>query len=383
VKPSATISITVRAKELKAEGVDVVSLAAGEPDFDTPAHIKAAAIEALERGETKYTPSNGLPVVREAIAQKLREENHLDYPADQIVMGCGAKHSLYNVFQAILDPGDEVVIPAPYWVSYPEFAHLAEGVPVAVATEQANGFRILPEQLEAAITPRTRAFVINSPSNPTGMAYDRNALEALAEVLRAHPDVAIVSDEIYERLTYDGFEHHSFAAVAPDLAARVFTVNGFSKTFSMTGWRLGYVACPDAASAKAIKCIQDQSTTGTTSFAQYGALAALQGGSACIEEMRAAFDERRTFLVPALNAIPGVECLMPQGAFYVFPSVAQWGIPTLELAMRLLDEAYLAPVPGAAFGLEGHLRVSFAISMAHLEEAVERLRAWHAKHIHT
>jgi len=381
VKPSATISITVHAKQLKAQGVDVISLAAGEPDFDTPEHIKAAAITALERGETKYTPSNGLPVLREAIAHKLQEENGLEYSPDQVVVGCGAKHSLYNVFQAILDPGDEVIVPAPYWVSYPEFTHLAEGKPVIVETAQRDGFRIAPAQLEAAITPRTRAFVLNSPSNPTGMGYDRAALEALAEVLRAYSDVAVVSDEIYEHLIYDGFEHCSFAAVAPDLYERIFTVNGFSKTFSMTGWRLGYVACPDTASAKGIKCIQDQSTTGTTSFAQYGALAALQGGMACVEEMRVAFDERRRFLVNALNAIPGVECLMPQGAFYVFPSVKAWGIPSMELAMRLLDEAYLAPVPGAAFGAEGHIRISFATSHDHLEEAVTRLQAWHAEHV--
>jgi aspartate aminotransferase len=381
VKPSATISITMRAKELKAQGMNVISLAAGEPDFDTPEHIKAAAIKALEQGETKYTPSNGLPVLREAIAEKLKAENGLDYSADRIVVGCGAKHSLYNLFQAILDPGDEVVVPAPYWVSYPEFAHLAEGVVKVVPTAQEDGFRIQPAQLEQAINERTRAFVVNSPANPTGMGYNRAALEALAEVLRAHPDVAIVSDEIYEHLTYDGFEHCSFAAVAPDLAQQVFTVNGFSKTYSMTGWRLGYVACPDNASAKAIKCIQDQSTTGTTSFAQYGALAALEGGLACVKEMHAAFDQRRRFLVAALNAIPGVDCLMPEGAFYVFPSVAAWGVPSLELTMRLLDEAYLAPVPGAAFGSEGHMRISFAIGLAQLEEAVTRLQAWHAEHI--
>lgn len=381
VKPSATISITMRAKELKAQGMNVISLAAGEPDFDTPEHIKAAAIKALERGETKYTPSNGLPVLREAIAEKLKAENGLDYSADRIVVGCGAKHSLYNLFQAILDPGDEVIVPAPYWVSYPEFAHLAEGVAQVVPTRQEDGFRIQPAQLEQAINERTRAFVINSPANPTGMGYNRAALEALAEVLRAHSDVAIVSDEIYEHLTYDGFEHCSFAAVAPDLAERVFTVNGFSKTYSMTGWRLGYVACPDRASANAIKCIQDQSTTGTTSFAQYGALAALAGGLACVQEMRAAFDQRRRFLVAALNALPGVDCLMPEGAFYVFPSVAAWGVPSLELTLRLLDEAYLAPVPGAAFGSEGHIRISFAIGLVQLEEAVTRLQAWHAEHI--
>ncbi len=378
IKPSATIGITMRAKELNAKGVNVISLAAGEPDFDTPEHVKEATIAALRDGKTKYTPSAGIPPLREAIAAKLTSENNLQYTAPQIVVGCGAKHSLYNVFQIMLEPGDEVIIPSPYWVSYPEFVSLAGGTPVIVPTDQAHDFRITPGQLAAAITPRTRAFVLNSPSNPTGMGYDRAAQEALAQVLRAHPQVAIVSDEIYELLTYRGFTHVSFAAAAPDLHQRTFTVNGFSKTFSMTGWRLGYVACPDRASADAIQCLQDQSTTGTTSFAQYGALAALKGGTECVLRMRQAFDERRAWLVAALNAIPGVRCLDPQGAFYVFPDISAWGVPSTELCLRLLDEAHVAPVPGAAFGADAHIRISFATGMDQLREAVTRISGWAA-----
>jgi len=381
ITPSATIGITMRARALNAKGVNVISLAAGEPDFDTPSHIKAAAIKALEEGKTKYTPSAGIPALREAIAAKLQRENGLQYTPQHIVVGCGAKHSLYNIFQIMLEPGDEVIIPSPYWVSYPEFVTLAGGVPVIVPAAQAHEFRITPQQLAAAITPRTRAFILNSPSNPTGMGYDRAAQEALADVLRPHPRIAIISDEIYELLTYRGFTHVSFAAVAPDLHARTFTVNGFSKTFSMTGWRLGYVACPDRASADAIQCLQDQSTTGTTSFAQYGALAALQGGLDCVAQMRAAFDERRAWLVAALNNIPGVSCLDPQGAFYVFPDISAWGIPSTELCLRLLDEAHIAPVPGAAFGAGAHIRISFATGLQQLQEAVSRLSSWAARNI--
>ncbi|MCX7846702.1 MAG: pyridoxal phosphate-dependent aminotransferase [bacterium] len=381
VKPSATIGITMRARELNARGIKVVSLAAGEPDFDTPEHIKEAAIRALREGKTKYMPSAGIPELREAIAAKLQRENGLQYSPQQIVVGCGAKHSLYNIFQVVLEPGDEVIIPSPYWVSYPELVTLAGGRPVIVPTEQENEFRLRPEQLAAAITPRTRAFILNSPSNPTGMGYDCNQQQSLAEVLREHPRIAIVSDEIYELLTYRGFRHVSFAAAAPDLYERTFTVNGFSKTFSMTGWRLGYVACPDRASAEAIQCLQEQSTTGTTSFAQYGALAALQGSVECVARMRAAFDERRAWLVEALRKIPGVSCLDPQGAFYVFPNISAWGIPSTRLCLRLLEEAHIAPVPGASFGADGHIRISFATSLEQLKEAVKRLRAWVGQHI--
>ncbi len=381
VKPSATMSITMRANELKAEGVSVISLAAGQPDFDTPEHITNAAIKALREGKTKYTPSNGIPELRKAISEKFKNDNNLNYPPDQIVVSCGAKHSLYNVFNVLLEPGDEVIIPTPYWVSYPEFVNLADGAPMFGETTQETGFRITAEQLAAAITPRTAALIINSPSNPSGMGYDRAQLETLASALRQHPQVAVVSDEIYEHLTYDGFEHLSFAAVAPDMYSRTFTVNGFSKTYSMTGWRLGYTGCPDAGTAGAMKRVQDHSTTGTNSFAQYGGIAALTSSQDCVKEMLKAFDERREFIVKALNEIPGVSCLDPQGAFYVFPDVSSWGISSSDLAARLLEEAHIAVIPGAAFGADGHIRISFAASLDDLKEAVRRLREWAGKNV--
>ncbi len=379
VKPSATISITVRANELKAEGKDVISLAAGQPDFDTPQHIKDACIKALQDGQTKYTPPDGTVELRKAISAKFKKDNNLDYPIDQIAVSCGAKHSLYNIFQIIVEADDEVIIPQPYWVSYPEFVALADGTSVFVETTQENNFLISPEQLEKAITPKTKVLVLNSPSNPTGMAYSKEALNAIADVLRKHPNIIIVSDEIYEDLTYGGFKHTSFATVAPDLFDRTFTVNGHSKTYSMTGWRLGYAGCPNKETAKAIKKLQAQSTTGTTSFTQAGGAAALNESQDCVKEMLKAFEERREYIVNALNEIEGVKCLNPQGAFYVFPDISAWGIPSLELAKRLLEEAMLAVIPGAAFGADGNIRISFAISLDDLKEAVKRLKEWRAK----
>jgi aspartate aminotransferase len=381
VKPSATIGITMRARELNAQGVNVITLAAGEPDFDTPQHIKDAAIKALREGQTKYTPSSGIPALREAIAAKFARDNKLAYTPAQIIVSCGAKHTLYNIFQVILEPGDEVIIPSPFWVSYPEFVTLGGGTSVLVQTSEANGFRMTPAQLAAAITPRTRAVVINSPSNPTGMGYDAAALHGLAAVLSKHPHIAVVADEIYEPLVYGGFTHHSIATVAPELYARTFTVNGFSKTYSMTGWRLGYAGCPDKASASALQNLQDQSTTGTTSFAQYGAIAALTGDQSCVKTMHAAFDERRAYLVAALNKITGVRCLNPDGAFYVFPNIAALGLGSDELAMRLLNEAHIAVIPGNAFGADEHIRISFATSLEALHEAVARLSRWVADHV--
>jgi len=378
VKGSATISITMRANELKAEGKNVISLAAGQPDFDTPNHIKKACIEALNAGKTKYTPPNGTLPLRKAISEKFKNDNNLDYPVDQIVVSCGAKHSLYNIFQIILEDGDEVIIPQPYWVSYPEFVTLAGGESVFVQTAEENNFLITSEQLENAITEKTKAVVLNSPANPTGMAYDAAALKSLGEVLKKHPGIAIVSDEIYEDLTYDGFKHTSFAAAVPELFDRTFTVNGFSKTFSMTGWRLGYTGCPNKETAAAMKKVQAHSTTGTTSFTQDGGVAALTESKACVEEMLKAFDERRDYIVNALNGIPGVECLNPQGAFYVFPNISAWGIPSLELATRLLEEINIAVIPGVAFGADENIRISFATSLEDLKEAVARLTKWAA-----
>jgi aspartate aminotransferase len=376
VHPSATISITMRAKELKKNGIDVISLAAGQPDFDTPEHITQATIQALHDGKTKYTPSNGTPELRNAVSEKFARDNSLNYPPDHIVVSCGAKHSLYVICRILLNPDDEVIIPAPYWVSYPEFVTLGGGRSIIVKTHEKNGFRLSPEQLEAAITHRTTAVILNTPSNPTGMGYDKNALDALANVLRKYPHVSIISDEIYEYLTYDSFTHKSFAAVAPDLYHRTFTVSGFSKTFSMTGWRLGYTGCPDNDSADAMKRVQDHSTTGVTSFAQDGAVAALTGSMDCVETMRKAFAERRRFIIRELNTIPGVSCCNPDGAFYAFPNVSAWGFPSMQLALRLLEEAHIALVPGIAFGTEGFLRISYAASPDDLKEALCRLRTW-------
>jgi len=376
VKPSATIGITMRARALRAEGVNVITLAAGEPDFATPAHITDATIKALRDGLTKYTPSAGIPALREAVAAKFKRDNGLQYAPAQIVVACGAKHALYNVMQIILEPGDEVIIPSPYWVSYPEFVTLADGVAVFIPTSAAASFRMTPEQLANAITPRTRAVVLNSPSNPTGMGYDAAALRALAEVLAPHPRIAIISDEIYEPLVYGGFTHTSFAAAAPALYERTFTVNGLSKSYSMTGWRLGYVACPDTASADALQRLQDQSTTGVTSFIQPGAVAALTGPQDCVATMCAAFDERRAYLVQALNGIEGMHCLNPDGAFYLFPNIAAFRLSSDQLALRLLNEAHVAVVPGGSFGADDHIRISFAASLEHLREAVTRLTTW-------
>ena len=381
VKGSATISITMRANELKAEGKNVISLAAGQTDFDTPQHIKNACIEALNAGKTKYTPPDGTLPLRKAISEKFKKDNNLDYPVNQIVVSCGAKHSLYNIFQLILEDGDEVIIPQPYWVSYPEFVTLAGGESVFVQTAEENNFLITPEQLENAITPKTKAVVLNSPSNPTGMAYDIEALKSLGEVLKKHPQIAIVSDEIYEDLTYGGFKHTSFATVVPELFNRTFTVNGFSKTFSMTGWRLGYTGCPNKETAGAMKKIQAHSTTGVTSFVQDGGVAALVESKACVEEMLKAFNERRNYIVNALNEITGVKCLNPQGAFYVFPNISAWGIPSMELATRLLEEVNIAVIPGVAFGADENIRISFALSLEDLKEAVSRLKKWVAENV--
>ncbi len=376
VKGSATISITMRANELKAEGKNVISLAAGQPDFDTPEYIKEACIKALRAGKTKYTPPDGTAQLRKAISGKFKKDNNLDYPINQIVVSCGAKHSLYNIFQLILENADEVIIPQPYWVSYPEFVTLAGGESVFVQTKEENNFLITPAQLENAITGKTKAVVLNSPSNPTGMAYDAPMLKSLGEVLKKYPHIVVISDEIYEDLTYGGFKHTSFATAVPELFDRTFTVNGFSKTFSMTGWRLGYTGCPNKEIAAAMKRIQAHSTTGATSFAQDGAVAALVESKECVEVMRKAFDERREYVVNALNEIPGIKCLNPKGAFYVFPNISAWGIPSFELATRLLEEINIAVIPGAAFGADRNVRISFATSMEDLKEAVTRLKKW-------
>ncbi len=378
VKPSATLAITARAKALRAAGKDVVGLGAGEPDFDTPDHIKDAAIKAINDGFTKYTPVEGTAELRRAICDKFKRENGFDYSPEEILVSCGGKQSFYNLAQAILDPGDEVIIPAPYWVSYPDMSILAGGVPVIVDAGADQSFKITPAQLEAAITPRTGLFVINSPSNPTGMSYTGEELAALGEVLRRHPQVVIATDDMYEHIRWSSEPFVNILNVCPDLAPRTLVLNGVSKAYSMTGWRIGYAAGP-ADIIKAMKKIQGQSTSNPTSISQVAAQAALEGPQDCITIMGAAFKERHDYVVNRLNGMAGIECLPTDGTFYVFPKVqglidAIDGVKDdLELAEYLIEQAGVALVPGSAFGLGGHVRISIATSMANLEKALDRI----------
>lgn len=381
IKPSPTLALNAKAKALAAKGVDVVSFAAGEPDFDTPDFIKQAAVDALAAGFTKYTATAGIPELRSAIVNKLKVDNRLEYTPEQVLVSCGAKHSLYNLFQALLGPGDEVIIPTPYWVSYSDMVLLAGGTPVFLETKEEDGFAPDPEKLKKLLTPKTRAIVINSPSNPTGSVLRRSALEAIANVLRDH-DCLIVSDDIYEKLLYVDSPFENLANVAPELAPRTVVVNGFSKAFSMTGWRLGYAAGPKPL-ISAMQNIQDQSTSNPTSFAQKAGIAALGSGPEVFAPMIKEFKVRRDLFVNGLNALDGVTCKVPEGAFYVFPNVtgllgrSYKGAPvgtSLRLSEILLDDYQLAAVPGAPFGAEGYLRLSFATSQAVIEKGLGRLR---------
>lgn len=385
IAPSETLKISARAKELQRAGKSVISLSAGEPDFKTPEHICEAAITAIRDGHHGYTMNTGNPELRELICKKLLEENGLEYTPDAIIFSNGAKQSIGFSILATINPGDEVLIPAPYWVSYPEMVRLAEGVPVVVSTDFANDYKITPEQLRGALTGRTRMIILCSPSNPTGSCYSRDELKALAAVLREYPDVLIMSDEIYEYIVFDQ-EHASIAQVAPDLKERILVINGFSKGFAMTGWRLGYLAGPIQV-VKAVSKLQSQETSGPSSISQKAgeaAYAQIDISRACIGEMVAAFRQRRDYLVQALNETAGVKCFLPGGAFYAFPDVSAWlnaRTPSgdriknsTDLCMFLLEERGLAVVPGDAFGEPNGLRLSYASSMEHLQEAVKRLR---------
>ena len=373
LQPSLTLAIAARAKALKADGRDICSLSAGEPDFDTPAFIRQAAAEALESGLTRYGPAAGEPALREAIAQKLTQENRVPTSADQVLVTNGGKQALYNLFQVLLEPGDELLLPAPYWLSYPEMARLAGASVRLIPSSAAEGFRLDPERLEAAITPASKLLVLNSPGNPTGTVLSRSDLEAIAEVLRRHPQVAVVCDEIYEFLLAPGHSHHSFAAVAPDLADRVFTVNGFAKGWAMTGWRIGWLA-GNSAALKAASALQSQSTSNVCTFAQYGALAAVTGSRECVQTMAAQFSHRRQLLSDGLQAINGVQLLPPQGAFYAFPNISSSGLDSMVFCERLLEEQGLAVVPGGAFGDNDCIRLSCAASDATIEDGLARLR---------
>jgi len=373
LQPSLTLAIAARAKALKADGRDICSLSAGEPDFDTPAFIRQAAAQALESGLTRYGPAAGEPALREAIAQKLTHENRVPTSADQVLVTNGGKQALYNLFQVLLEPGDELLLPAPYWLSYPEMARLAGASVRLIPSSAAEGFRLDPKRLEAAITPASKLLVLNSPGNPTGTVLSRSDLEAIAEVLRRHPQVAVVCDEIYEFLLAPGHSHHSFAAVAPDLADRVFTVNGFAKGWAMTGWRIGWLA-GNSAALKAASALQSQSTSNVCTFAQYGALAAVTGSRECVQTMAAQFSHRRQLLSDGLQAINGVQLLPPQGAFYAFPNISSSGLDSMVFCERLLEEQGLAVVPGGAFGDNDCIRLSCAASDATIEDGLARLR---------
>ena len=383
IKPSPTLAVTAKAQELRAQGRDVISLGAGEPDFDTPDHVKEAAIEAIRSGETHYTPVNGTPALRQAIADKFKRENGLDYGLDQISVGCGGKQVLYNAIMATIDPGDEVVIPAPYWVSYPDIVLLAGGQPVVVDSSLDSGFKVTPDSLAAAITPKSKWLILNSPSNPSGAAYSRDELAALGRVLLDHPQVWVMSDDIYEHLVYDGFEFATIAQVVPELQDRTLTLNGVSKAYAMTGWRVGYAGGPVEV-IKAMAKIQSQSTTHTSSISQAAAVEALNGTQDFLTDWVATFAERRDLVVGMLNQATGLSCLSPEGAFYVYPSCAELiGKKTPEgsviasdsdFVTYLLESEGVAAVQGAAFGLEPYFRISYATSTEALEEACKRIQ---------
>ncbi len=378
VKPSPTMAVTARAAEMRAAGHDIIGLGAGEPDFDTPKHISEAAIEAIRAGETRYTAVDGSPAFKQAIVDKFERENGLKYQANQILVSSGAKQSLYNLFSAILNNGDEVVIPAPYWVSYPDMALLADGEPVFVTADQSQRFKITPEQLEAAITARTRAVVLNSPSNPTGSAYSKAELQALGEVLKRYPDVLVVSDDIYEHILWSDEPFYNIVMACPELADRTIVVNGVSKAYAMTGWRIGYAAGPASVIA-AMKKIQSQSTSNASSISQAASVAALNGDQGVIGPMVEAFRERHDYVVGRLNAMRGVSCIEGDGTFYAFPDMSEAianidGVADdLALAEYLIEKAGVALVPGTAFGLPGHARISYATSMENLEKAMDRI----------
>jgi aspartate aminotransferase len=377
IKPSPTLAVTALAAQLKAQGRDIIGLGAGEPDFDTPEHIKEAAIAALHAGKTKYTAVDGTPSLKLAIIDKFVRDNGHTFEPDQILVSCGGKHSIFNLLEALLDDGDEVIIPAPYWVSYPDMTLLADGRPVIVPTDQSQGFKMLPEQLEAAITDRTRLLMLNSPSNPTGVAYSRDELRALGEVLLRHPHVLVATDDMYEHILFRGQSFCNILMACPELYDRTIVLNGVSKAYSMTGWRIGYAGGPKKLIG-AMKKIQSQSTSNPTSISQAAAEAALKGDQSCVASMCSAFEQRHDYLVKALNEIPGVDCITGDGTFYCLPSVRgameKLGLDSdTAFAERLLEHG-VALVPGSAFGADGHVRISFATSMDNLKQAVARIR---------
>ena len=380
IKPSPTIAVTQKARELRAAGKDVIGLGAGEPDFDTPDNVKRAAIKAIKDGDTKYTAVDGTPALKKAIINKFKRENNLAYDADQITVGTGGKQVLYNAFMATLNKGDEVIIPAPFWVSYPDMVLLAGGKPKIVKCSEADGFKLTPKSLKKAITKNTKWLILNSPSNPTGAGYTKKEINDLAKVLIKHKNVHILSDDIYEHISYDNFKFYTIAQVSK-LKDRTLTMNGVSKSYAMTGWRIGYAAGPKDI-IKAIGKIQSQSTSNPSSISQAAAVEALNGNQSFIKKRSKAFKERRNFVVKSLNAINGISCLTPNGAFYVFPSCKgllnkKTGLKTdADFVQKLLEKSNVAVVQGSAFGLDGYFRISYATSMQNLKKAMERIRSF-------
>jgi aspartate aminotransferase len=380
IKPSPTLATAAKAKAMKAQGIDVVDFGVGEPDFDTPENVKQAGIKAIQSGFTKYTPAGGTDELKEAVIEKFKKDNNLLYEKSQILISCGAKHSLYNIAEALFDPGDEIIIPSPYWVSYPDQALLNDAVPVIVETTEAEGFKLSARKLEKALSKKTKALILNSPSNPTGLAYDRKTLEEIASVAVKHK-LTVISDEIYEKLIYDGFTHQSIASLGPEIKDLTIVVNGVSKSHAMTGWRIGFAAGPkDVITAMAN--IQSQSTSNPTSISQKAALEALRGPQDFIGTMNIEFDKRRKYMVERLNKMPGVSCIMPVGAFYAFPNVSKlFGKSadgkmirnSSDLATFLLEEAKVALVSGDAFGADPYIRLSYATSMENIQKGLDRI----------
>jgi len=380
ISPSPTLGITARAKAMKAEGIDIIGFGAGEPDFDTPDHIKQEAIKALSEGFTKYTPTAGIPELKKAICDRFREDNGLDYEPSQVIVSCGAKHSIYNIIQVLCEEGDEVIVPAPYWVSYPEQVRVAEATPVIIDTDEKNSFKVTPDSLSEHISEKTKLLILNSPSNPTGTIYFREELEAIAKIV-VEKGIWIISDEIYDKLLYDGLQYTSIASLGPEIKAKTLVVNGVSKAYSMTGWRIGYVA-GDKEIIGAMSNLQDHSTSNPTSIAQRAALAALTGIQEPVKQMAVEFEKRRNYMVERLNNIPGISCLMPPGAFYAFANIS--GVlgkscngkvvnGSMDLTELLLVEAKVAVLPGSPFGADSYLRLSYATSMENIVAGLDRI----------
>ncbi len=371
IAPSATLGITSKAKKMRESGIDVVSFGAGEPDFDTPAHIKEAAIEAIKRGNTKYTPSTGIPELKKAISEKFLKDNNLNYEPSQVVVSCGAKHSIYNVIQVLCEEGDEVIIPSPYWVSYPEMVKLAGATPVIVDTLQENNFKLTEKMLLAAISENTRVIILNSPSNPTGCVYSLDEFKMVSEVAKSE-GIYVISDEIYEKLVYEDNKHYSIGTLGKAIYDLTITVNGVSKSYAMTGWRIGYIGAPKEI-AGAISNLQDHSTSNPASISQMAALAALTQDQDCVEMMRKEFDKRRGYMVRRLNSIPGLFCTNPGGAFYAFCDISNTGMDSVTFSNELLEKKNVAVVPGEGFGWDSHIRLSFATSEDNIKKGLDRI----------